>query len=98
MGVALTLAPFARFRRAPVWIYVGMGWIVVIAIHPLLRAVGIAGVAWLGAGGLLYTFGVVFYRWKRLPYNHAIWHLFVLGGSVCHFVAVLWHVVLSNNT
>jgi hemolysin III len=51
------------------------------------------GITWLVAGGLAYTFGVVFYVWKKLPFNHAIWHLFVLTGSVCHFIAVLLYVL-----
>ncbi|MCH8327901.1 MAG: hemolysin III family protein, partial [Candidatus Marinimicrobia bacterium] len=51
------------------------------------------GLAWLVAGGLLYTAGVIFSRWHNLPYNHAIWHLFVLGGSICHFFAMLLHVL-----
>ena len=95
-GVALTLFPLARLRRAPVPIYLGMGWIVVVAIPPLLRAVGTAGVACLGAGGLLDTVGVVFYGWKSLRFNYAVWHLFVLGGSACHFIAVLAYVVLPR--
>lgn len=69
-------------------LYLLMGWLIVLAIRPMMRELPGAGVAWLAAGGLSYTFGVVFFAWSRLPYNHAIWHLFVLGGSVCHVVAV----------
>jgi len=75
-------------------IYLLMGWLAVIALKPLLAAVPASGLLWLLAGGLLYTLGVVFYGWKRLPYNHVIWHLFVLAGSTCHYVAVLYSVVL----
>lgn len=75
-------------------IYLLMGWLAVIALKPLLAAVPASGLLWLLAGGLLYTLGVVFYAWKRLPYNHVIWHLFVLAGSTCHYVAVLYSVVL----
>ena len=72
--------------------YIGMGWISVLAIRPLITHVGAAGVWWLFAGGLCYTGGVVFYATdKRLRYGHAVWHLFVLAGSTCHFFAVLWH-------
>lgn len=71
-------------------LYIGMGWISVLAIRPLITHVGAAGVWWLLAGGLCYTGGVVFYATdKRLRYGHAVWHLFVLAGSTCHFFAVL---------
>lgn len=73
-------------------LYIGMGWISVLAIKPLITHVGAAGVWWLVAGGLFYTGGVVFYATDhRLRYGHAVWHLFVLAGSTCHFFAVLWH-------
>ena len=72
--------------------YIVMGWIAVIGIKPLIENVGRTGVAWMVAGGLIYTGGVVFYVYdKRLRYGHAVWHLFVLAGSACHFVAVLRH-------
>ncbi|MGK2963748.1 MAG: PAQR family membrane homeostasis protein TrhA [Gemmatimonadaceae bacterium] len=72
--------------------YIVMGWIAVIGIKPLIENVGRTGVAWMVAGGLIYTGGVVFYVYdKRLRYGHAIWHLCVLAGSACHFVAVLRH-------
>jgi hemolysin III len=89
LGVGMTLFPLTRFRRAPVLVYVGMGWLIAFAPGPLLRGVGTSGALWLLAGGLLYTGGVLFYRWRKLPYNHAIWHLFVLAGAACHFVAAL---------
>jgi len=73
-------------------LYIGMGWISVLAIRPLITHVGAAGVWWLLAGGLCYTGGVVFYATDhRVRYGHAVWHLFVLAGSTCHFFAVLWH-------
>lgn len=70
-------------------LYIGLGWLVVIAIKPVLKHVPMHGLLWLLSGGVIYTVGVVFYVWKSLPYHHAIWHLFVLGGSVCHFLAVM---------
>jgi hemolysin III len=73
-------------------LYVVMGWLAVIAIGPLIRALPSAGVAWLVAGGLSYTFGVIFFLWTKLRYHHAIWHLFVLGGSACHVAAVWLYV------
>ena len=76
--------------------YVAMGWVAVIGIKPLIENVGRTGVAWMVAGGLCYTGGVVFYAFdKRIRYGHAVWHLFVLAGSVCHFVAVLRHSGIS---
>ena len=68
--------------------YVGMGWLCVFAFKQMLATVPPAGVTWLVAGGVVYTVGVLFYAIKKIPYNHAIWHLFVLGGSICHFIAV----------
>jgi hemolysin III len=68
-----------------------MGWLMVLFVKPLVEALPLEGLLWLLAGGLSYTAGVVFFRWESLPYNHAIWHLFVLGGSLCHYVAVLFY-------
>ncbi|MBL9206545.1 MAG: hemolysin III family protein [Opitutaceae bacterium] len=73
--------------------YVLAGWLVVVAIHPMLAKVPHGGLWLLLAGGLSYTFGVLFYRWHRLRYHHAVWHVFVLGGSVCHFLAVLLYLL-----
>ncbi|MBI1293519.1 hemolysin III family protein [bacterium] len=73
--------------------YVGMGWVMVVGIKPLLASVAPGGLILLLAGGLAYTGGVFFYVWKRLPYHHAIWHLFVLAGSACHYFAVLFYVI-----
>jgi hemolysin III len=74
-------------------LYVVMGWLILFVFGPLTKAVAPAGVAWLVAGGFSYTFGVVFYQWRKLPYHHAIWHLFVLGGSACHVIAVWFYVL-----
>ncbi|MBC8128422.1 MAG: hemolysin III family protein [Gloeobacteraceae cyanobacterium ES-bin-144] len=73
-------------------LYLLMGWLIVLAFGPLLRQMPIAGIYWLVAGGLAYSLGVIFFVWHRLPFNHAIWHLFVLGGSVCHVIAVCFYV------
>jgi len=70
-------------------VYIAMGWLVIVAAKPVLAHIPTATVLWLLAGGLLYTSGVIFYAWKRLPYNHVVWHLFVLAGSTCHYFAVL---------
>jgi hemolysin III len=74
-------------------IYILMGWLALIAVSPLLAALGRDGFAWLAAGGLLYTVGIVFYATdERLRHGHGVWHLFVLGGSACHYVTVLFYV------
>ncbi len=73
-------------------LYLLMGWLILFAFGPLLRAMPVSGVWWLAGGGLAYSLGVVFFAWRRLPYNHAIWHLFVLGGSACHVLAACRYV------
>lgn len=73
--------------------YIAMGWVAVVAVKPILIAVAPGGLLLLLAGGLAYTTGVIFYAWERLPYNHAVWHLFVLCGSIFHFFAVLFYVI-----
>lgn len=86
------IATEAFWVYRPRWVsaaaYLGMGWIAVAAIGPLRDALAPAGVWLLAAGGLAYTFGTIFYVLKRVPYMHAVWHLFVLGGALCHFLAV----------
>jgi hemolysin III len=74
-------------------IYVLMGWLVLIAAKPVLAHVPSTTLLWLVAGGLFYSAGVIFYVWKRLPYSHAVWHVFVLAGSTCHYFAVLCSVL-----
>jgi hemolysin III len=74
-------------------LYIALGWIVVIAWKPLSSALPTNGLLLLFAGGVAYTGGVIFYLWDRLPYNHAIWHLFVLAGSACHFYSIYYYVI-----
>ncbi len=74
-------------------IYLLMGWLVVIAIVPLWKAMPGAGLMWLFGGGLFYTLGAIFYAWPRLPFHHALWHLAVVGGTGCHFACVLAFVI-----
>jgi len=93
LGIVLKVFFVGRFRFASTICYIVMGWFIVVAIQPLLTAVGTLGMVWLLIGGLFYTVGSVFYLWNKIPYNHAIWHLFVLAGSVCHFVAVFFYVL-----
>jgi hemolysin III len=93
LGIALQVAIPRRARRAPVPVYLAMGWLIVIALQPLIRSLDSEGLLLLVLGGAMYTLGVIFYAWRRLPYNHAVWHVFVLAGSVCHFSCVLGYVV-----
>ena len=74
-------------------IYLAMGWLIVIAIGPLWRALPPWGLIWLFGGGLCYSAGIAFFAWERLPFHHAVWHLFVLAGSACHVVAVMGFVI-----
>jgi hemolysin III len=96
-GIILKVFFVNRFRILSPIAYIMMGWIIIFAIKPLAQALAPGGIVWLVAGGLAYTLGVVFYAWRKLPFNHAIWHLFVLSGSVCHFFAVLLHVLPSKS-
>lgn len=88
-GVAMKALGGVRLRKLSLALYLGMGWLVVVAIEPLVERVPPAGMAWLVAGGLAYTGGVLFYALDRFRYCHFIWHLFVLAGTSCHFVAVM---------
>jgi hemolysin III len=89
----------ALLRQRPVasvGLYVGMGWTGVVAIKPVFAAVAPGGLVLLLVGGLAYILGLSFYAWRRLPYHHAIWHIFVLAGSISHFFAVLLYVIPSS--
>ena len=97
-GIALLGVVFQVFllRRWPLFsvaVYVGMGLIILIAVRPLVAALSPIGLKLLVAGGLAYILGLIFYGWNRLPYNHAVWHLFVLAGSAFHFFSVLFCVI-----
>ena len=81
-----------KYRVISALMYVAMGWVVIIAFKPLLENLSTGGLIWLGIGGLSYSLGVIFYLWQRLPFNHGIWHLFVLGGSISHFFAVYFYI------
>lgn len=91
VGITVKLLAGFRYPRLSTTMYVVMGWLALIAIRPLLREMPASGIAWLVAGGVSYTVGVVFYLAGHKPYRHALWHLFVLAGSICHFFAVLWY-------
>ena len=87
-GVVFKLFYTGRYPRLSTAIYVAMGWLVVVAMKPMLASIDAWTLGWLLAGGVFYTLGTYFYHRESIPYAHAIWHLFVIAGSVCHFVAV----------
>jgi hemolysin III len=92
-GIVFQVFFVSRFRVLQTLIYLAMGWLAVIAIKPLMTRVPLPGLIWLLAGGLSYTVGALFYLWKKLPYHHGIWHIFVLAGGVCHYFAILFYVL-----
>jgi len=92
LGVAIKLLNRLRHPLVSTGLYVAMGWVAIVAIGPLVARMPARGIAWLIAGGLSYTLGaIVFLLDNRVRYAHFVWHLFVLGGSVCHFFAALWY-------
>jgi len=93
LGSVLEFGALKRFRKLSVLLYIGMGWIGMIAFKPLMAHLQTGGMLLLVAGGLAYTLGVPFYLWRRLPYHHSVWHCFVLAGSVLHYLAVLFYVI-----
>lgn len=93
IGIVLKVFFVGRFKVISTLCYILMGWFIIFAIKPLLATIGSLGMMWLIIGGLFYTLGSVFYLWHKLPYNHAIWHLFVLAGSISHFIAVFFYVL-----
>lgn len=93
LGTIFELTALRRHRRAMIALYVGMGWVGLIALKPLVAALPAPGLWLLFGGGVSYTAGVLFYRWHALRYHHAVWHLFVLTGSVLQYFAVLYYVL-----
>ncbi len=93
VGILYKLLAFGRFEKLSLVLYLAMGWLSVIAIKPIIHAVPPEGLALLAAGGLAYTFGVIFYVLQRRRFFHTVWHLFVMGGSACHFAAVLFFLL-----
>jgi hemolysin III len=92
-GVILKLFFTGKFEVFSTLLYLVMGWLIVFDFSNLSEAIGSEGILWLFAGGLFYTVGIIFYAIERIPYNHVIWHLFVLGGALCHFFMILFYVV-----
>jgi len=91
-GVIFKVAFVDQFEKLSLWIYLTMGWLSLIIIYQLSLNIEFGGLALLAIGGMAYSVGVIFYVSKRIPFNHAIWHGFVLTGSVCHFLAIYYYV------
>ena len=89
LGIRHKLTASNPYGAGAVALCLLMGWLVVMVWSPLVASVGTTAIAWLVAGGVTYSLGVPFYAWNSLPYNHGIWHLFVIGGAVCHYASIL---------
>ncbi|MHC0463140.1 PAQR family membrane homeostasis protein TrhA [Kosakonia cowanii] len=92
LGILFKLTIAHRFKVLSLVTYLAMGWLSLVVIYELAMRLSPGGITLLAVGGLIYSLGVIFYVCKRIPYNHAIWHGFVLGGSVCHFLAIYLYV------
>jgi hemolysin III len=95
IGSINKLSNTGKWRKLSTLAYILMGWIVLIAIKPLIAAMPLGGLLLLIGGGLLYTLGTVFYLWRIMPFHHAVWHLFVLGGTICHFLCIQLYVMMK---
>ena len=93
IGIVLKIFFVNDFEMLSTIIYLGMGWLAITVVFQLLHALPWAGCLWLLAGGLAYTFGVIFFVLERIPFFHTVWHVFVLVGSLCHFFAILFYVM-----
>ncbi len=92
VGIVMKIAFVYRFKRLSLFIYLAMGWLSLIVVYQLAMNIEMGGLVLLALGGVIYSLGVIFYVAKRIPYNHAIWHLFVLAGCACHFFAIYLYV------
>ncbi|MFQ5953164.1 MAG: hemolysin III family protein [Candidatus Omnitrophota bacterium] len=92
-GVIFKIFFIDRFLVLSTITYLAMGWLALIAVRPMINNFPFKGIVWLIAGGLLYTSGIIFHFSNKLPFHHAIWHLFVIGGSICHYLAILFYVL-----
>ncbi len=92
LGVSFKALFIERFQIPSVILYILMGWLSVVFLKDLAANIPLGGLIWLAAGGVLYTVGVIFYALQKIPYMHVVWHFFVLGGSLCHYLAVLLYL------
>ncbi|QIN78186.1 hemolysin III family protein [Rubrobacter marinus] len=95
-GILFKVFATGRFGYLSTVAYVLMGWICILALRPILLLLSPGAIALLLAGGLAYTVGTIFYSWERIPYSHAVWHLFVIAGSVCHYLAIALYVLAPS--
>jgi len=96
VGIIFKSLAIKKLKVISLLTYILMGWLVVIAINPLLQNAPRGLIYWLLAGGLSYTLGTIFYCWEKLPFHHSIWHLFVLGGSASHFFGLLFYIASTT--
>ncbi len=92
-GIVMKAFFTGRFRLVSTLLYLGMGWMILLAGKPLVASLPPGGLYFLLAGGIFYSLGTIFYLWKKLPYHHAIWHLFVFAGALCHYFTLLFYVL-----
>ena len=93
LGILFKLMFYGKLEKLSVVFYILMGWLAVVAIKPMLANLPTGLLIWIALGGISYTLGIIFYAWTNLRYSHSIWHLFVLGGSICHFFGILLYLV-----
>jgi len=93
-GIVFEACTKRHFKYLTTITYLTMGWFGLVLIQPLSHVFPFNGLVWLVLGGVFYSLGVVFYLWRRLPYNHAIWHVFVLAGTISHFFCILFYVMM----
>ena len=91
VGITLKIRKRTRHSQISIVLYVIMGWLAVVAVKPIVMLIPVPGIVLILAGGVAYTGGLAFFAAQRIRYNHFIWHLFVIAGTVCHFFAVLWY-------
>lgn len=91
VGIVLKVIARTRHSRISIVLYVLMGWMAVVAVKPMFALIPVPGILLIFAGGIAYTGGLAFFAAHRIRYNHLIWHLFVIAGTICHFFAVLWY-------
>ncbi len=89
LGLILKVGFTKRFVKPSVWLYIAMSWFAIILFNQMMQQIGSLSLTLLLIGGIFYTSGILFYRWRKLPYSHAVWHVFVMGGSIFHFFSVL---------
>ena len=93
LGFIFKFSPLRKSEKLSLILYALMGWLIIIALKPLVESLSVGALVMMGIGGLFYTVGIYFYTKEKIPYNHAIWHLFVLAGSISHFFGIYLHIL-----